>query len=71
MNIDTSSFFTEDEFRCIYNRDARKKLKENFDPRGAFLGLHQKAVLGKDGHWTRCEPSWPDQSLQNRRESGE
>ena len=43
----STSFFTEDEFRRIYNGDAYKKLKEKFDPRGAFQGLYQKAVLGQ------------------------
>jgi FAD/FMN-containing dehydrogenase len=42
----STSFFAEDEFWRIYNGNAYKKLKEKFDPRGAFQSLYQKAVLG-------------------------
>lgn len=42
----STSCFTEDEFWRIYNGDAYKKLREKFDPRGAFQGLYRKAVLG-------------------------
>jgi FAD/FMN-containing dehydrogenase len=42
----STSFFTEDEFRHIYNGDAYQKLKSKFDPQGAFRSLYQKAVLG-------------------------
>ncbi|MBU0545285.1 MAG: FAD-binding oxidoreductase [Proteobacteria bacterium] len=42
----STSFYTEDEFRCIYNGTAYKKLKSKFDPEGVFRSLYQKAVLG-------------------------
>jgi len=45
-SLDASSFCTEYVFWRMYNGDAYKILKEKFDPRGAFQGLYQKAVLG-------------------------
>jgi FAD/FMN-containing dehydrogenase len=42
----STSFFTEDEFRRIYNGEAYRKLKSKYDPQGAFRSLYQKAVLG-------------------------
>ncbi len=42
----STSFFTEDEFWCIYNGIAYKKLKAKFDPQGTFQNLYQKAVIG-------------------------
>jgi FAD/FMN-containing dehydrogenase len=42
----STSFFTEDEFRRIYNGEAYRKLKSKYDPQGAFENLYQKAVLG-------------------------
>jgi len=42
----SQSFFTEDEFWRIYNGEAYRKIKSKYDPRGAFVNLHQKTVLG-------------------------
>ena len=41
----SQSFFTEDEFRRLYNGDAYQKLKTKFDPQGVFGDLYQKTVL--------------------------
>ena len=41
----SDSFYTPEEFWTIYNKPAFDRLKANYDPRGVFRDLYQKAVL--------------------------
>jgi FAD/FMN-containing dehydrogenase len=41
----SDSYFTENEFWKIYDRDAYRALKKRYDPMGALGDLYQKTVL--------------------------
>ena len=41
----SDSYFTEDEFWAIYDRDAYRALKKRYDPMGALGDLYGKTVL--------------------------
>lgn len=41
----SDSYYTEDEFWKIYNRDIYRSLKEKYDPDGHLKDLYQKCVL--------------------------
>jgi len=41
----SDSYFTEDEFWSIHDRDAYRALKARYDPQGALGNLYEKAVL--------------------------
>jgi FAD/FMN-containing dehydrogenase len=41
----SDSFFSEEEFWSIYNRDAYMALKRKYDPQGRQKDLYQKCVL--------------------------
>jgi FAD/FMN-containing dehydrogenase len=43
----SSSFFTEEEFWSMFDRDAYATLKARYDPDGHFEGLYEKCVLGR------------------------
>jgi len=40
----SDSYFGEDEFWSIYDREAYLALKRKYDPRGALPGLYDKVV---------------------------
>lgn len=41
----SSSFYDEDEFWRLYNREAYERLKRRYDPDGVFRNLYEKCVL--------------------------
>jgi hypothetical protein len=41
----SESYFPEDEFWRIYDRDAYDHLKARYDPQGLFANLYEKCVL--------------------------
>jgi FAD/FMN-containing dehydrogenase len=41
----SDSFFPPEEFHRLYGGDAYRKLKDKYDPAGAFPGLYEKCVL--------------------------
>jgi FAD/FMN-containing dehydrogenase len=41
----SDSFFTEDEFWSLYDRDAYQRLKQRYDPDGRLPDLYAKCVL--------------------------
>ena len=41
----SDSYFSEDEFWSIYNRQRYDTLKRRYDPQGRFKDLYQKTVL--------------------------
>ena len=41
----SDSFFAEEEFSRLYGGDFFAKLKNKYDPAGAFPGLYAKCVL--------------------------
>jgi FAD/FMN-containing dehydrogenase len=41
----STSYFTEDEFWSMFDREAYRKLKARYDPDGCFEGLYEKCVL--------------------------
>ena len=40
----SESYFTEDEFWAVYDRDAYRALKKRYDPKGALGDLYTKTV---------------------------
>jgi FAD/FMN-containing dehydrogenase len=43
----SDSYFPEDEFWTIYDKNAYDALKAKYDPKGVFKGLYEKTVLKK------------------------
>jgi FAD/FMN-containing dehydrogenase len=43
----SDSFYSEKEFWQIHSKKAFLKLKEKYDPKGAFKGLYEKCVRSK------------------------